>query len=601
MLSPPSPFIAIASLTALFGTGMQPGSGDAEGENTLTTPPGMVRIVGNKRVVVGTKLKDAEVLIRAHAGLRNDLIAETPQHTVKLEDFFLMANEVTNEQYEVFVRSNALKPPQHWGQAAVDVGRRAHLEAENRLKQEAKELGERYTVRPFNVAGWWKANWTTSEWALPDGLADHPVVFVDYRDALAFSRWAGLRLMSEFEFQCAARAATDRLYPWGEQWDDNRFAASIHAGKDQTWPVGSFSEGAVEGVFDLAGNVWEWTESRYSRFPGYKPLKFTVGSGKRKRKMEAHGPFEPSWRVLVSGSYKNPRLALRSSTRMGALRSQATDTIGFRCATSIRVCLDAARFVLDEDIRTEVLPADLVFVPEQTVGAINWESRPPAGEGEKENGVTTRVSGYSIITGHDRIFFTPVEKLPIASVRDFRKLTEGSGPVLVGLLSTSIPISEPALEPGTYLVSWRSRGKLKTEKNGKPAATEAEPEKPQEGGTPREEADGTKAFDFTQTPGFIEMKDCFFFSDLQAKPVLAVEAFPLLYDRMRDGSVTHVEWQEPKKKKRLKKGEAEVVPFDTVTLRLAISGKHRNKGFLAELTLNTTPGVIDGTWVKTSR
>ena len=58
---------------------------------------------------------------------------------------------------------------------------------------------------------------------------------------------------------------------------------------------------------------------------------------------------------------------------------------------------------------------------------------------------------------------------------------------------------------------------------------------------------------------------------------------------------------QPKKKKRLKKGEAEVVPFDTVILRLAIAGKHRNKGFLAELTLKTTPRVIDGTWVATGR
>lgn len=96
----------------------------------------------------------------------------------------------------------------------------------------------------------------------PPLQADHPVVYVDLDDARAYARWAGKRLPTEEEWQYAAQGPDGRKYPWGEEMLPDRCNSGT-AGA--TTPVRAFPKGRSPfGLYDLCGNVWEWTESERS-------------------------------------------------------------------------------------------------------------------------------------------------------------------------------------------------------------------------------------------------------------------------------------------------------------------------------------------------
>ena len=98
--------------------------------------------------------------------------------------------------------------------------------------------------------------------APPAGLENHPVVYVDLEDARAYAAWAGKRLPTEEEWQYAAQGPNGLKFPWGDDWDARRCNGGETGG---TTPVRHFPEGRSPfGVWDLCGNVWEWTESERS-------------------------------------------------------------------------------------------------------------------------------------------------------------------------------------------------------------------------------------------------------------------------------------------------------------------------------------------------
>ncbi len=93
------------------------------------------------------------------------------------------------------------------------------------------------------------------------GRARHPVTRVRHEDALAFCRWAGCRLPSDEEWEKAARGTDGRIYPWGSTWQSGKFCNTKEAGIGGTTPVDQYSMGVSPfGVWDMSGNVWEWTE-----------------------------------------------------------------------------------------------------------------------------------------------------------------------------------------------------------------------------------------------------------------------------------------------------------------------------------------------------
>lgn len=108
------------------------------------------------------------------------------------------------------------------------------------------------------LAHWVKSTEDPASWHVPDGRGDHPVVWVDLEDARAYASWAGKRLATEEEWQFAAQGVDGRTWPWGEEAPVGR----CNTDSDGTTPVDSFPDGASPwGCLDMAGNVWEWTES----------------------------------------------------------------------------------------------------------------------------------------------------------------------------------------------------------------------------------------------------------------------------------------------------------------------------------------------------
>jgi len=93
----------------------------------------------------------------------------------------------------------------------------------------------------------------------PRGLEEHPVVYVDLDDARTYAAWAGRRLPTEPEWQYAAQGGDRRTWPWGDEFDASRCNGGQHGG---TTAVGRYPDGrSPVGCDDMAGNVWEWTES----------------------------------------------------------------------------------------------------------------------------------------------------------------------------------------------------------------------------------------------------------------------------------------------------------------------------------------------------
>lgn len=95
----------------------------------------------------------------------------------------------------------------------------------------------------------------------PEAIANHPVVEVSWADADAYCTSLKKRLPTALEWEKAARGTDGRLYPWGNSFDSKK-ANTSDAGPGATTPVGSFKDGASPfGLLDMAGNVWEWTNT----------------------------------------------------------------------------------------------------------------------------------------------------------------------------------------------------------------------------------------------------------------------------------------------------------------------------------------------------
>ncbi len=532
-------------------------------------PPGLVLVEGG-RTKVGTPVKYVEALAAQHKQFANTFAGETPQITVEVGDFYLMPNEVTNEQYAEFVKATGHQPPYYWGEAALDRGRVAFLEEQGRLRKEALDAGKPAPKRKtWDPAAWWAENWKDQEWAVPEDRIDAPVNYVSYDDAQAYARWAGLRLMTEFEFQRAARGDTDRVYPWGDDWDRSK-CNSNESQNASSLPVGSYPAGAVNDIHDLAGNVWEWTSSRYTKYDGYKPLKIKAG----RETIEALAPFDPTMRVLVSGAYTNQGFACRVGVRMGAEKRQQTEALGFRCAADLVPGRDVAAALIEEEVRLHKLPGDVDFLPERTTILQRWTAR--AGE--------AKVPGYQVIEGHERAFFTPVATIDAGSLGELGRMTDENGPVLLGMLSLQHPLMKPELDGGTYFVGWRGEGKLRQQEE------EKQPEQTVlASGSRRQES-----VDFWQVPGFQEDVACFFLYDIEGQPVVAWPAASLEFKRPKSGSLMRFAKFVPPAEPPAEDAPP-IIPMDTLSIDVVVDAKSR-KALLTTLELKLAPGAMDETW-----
>jgi formylglycine-generating enzyme required for sulfatase activity len=212
---------------------------------------------------------------------------ESPSHRVFVDGFWMDRTEVTNAQFRAFVRATgyvttAEKPP-----ALEEVMRQLPPGSPPPPKESLVPGSLVFSPPagrvPFDdFSKWWA--WTPgADWRHPegpgstlDGRDDHPVVHVSWDDAAAFARWAGKRLPTEAEWEFAARGGLSaKPYVWGDArpgsggaWEANIWQGEFpHRntsadGHARTAPVGSFPANGY-GLFDMAGNVWEWCADWY--------------------------------------------------------------------------------------------------------------------------------------------------------------------------------------------------------------------------------------------------------------------------------------------------------------------------------------------------
>ncbi|WP_237568788.1 formylglycine-generating enzyme family protein [Mycolicibacterium lacusdiani] len=267
---------------------------------------------------------------------------EGPVREVTVDGFWMQTHQVVNDDFAAFVDATGYVTV---AERPIDPADYPGAPAEN--LQPGSMVFQR-TPGPVDLrhlSQWW--TWTPgASWRHPVGplssiakRARHPVVHVAYEDADAYAQWAGLALPTEAEWETAARGGlTGATYTWGDEperpseplanyWH-GEFPWRPQPGYGRTAPVGSFPANGY-GLFDMAGNVWEWTTDWYTDTPG--------GGGCCEA--DSHDPRQPHLpqvprRVVKGGSFLcADAYCLRY--RPAARRPQPVDTgmshVGFRC------------------------------------------------------------------------------------------------------------------------------------------------------------------------------------------------------------------------------------------------------------------------------
>jgi len=258
----------------------------------------MVRIPGATFRMGTDASKISEIATAFNISKHPDLIqAETPQHTVTINAFYLDRYEVTNAAFQKFIRARP-----EWSSAHIP---------------------ERFHNRNY-LKDWNGDNF-------PKGKSNHPVVNVSWYAAVAFCRWSGKRLPREAEWEFAARGGLkDKTFPWGDEPVDSSRANYAGSKINGTTPVGSYAANGY-GLFDLAGNVWEFMADEWAPYPDLPQVNPVAG---RKLFLDQSFYEVTTRRVIRGGSFAGSPLNLRVTYRDSHPPDGAQAFVGFRCAKS---------------------------------------------------------------------------------------------------------------------------------------------------------------------------------------------------------------------------------------------------------------------------
>lgn len=318
--------------------------------NTDKTPKGMVWIPGGE-FSMGSNVEDESLC--SIKGVTKDA---APIHRVYVDGYYMDQTEVTNEEFEKFVKAT--------GYVTVAEQKPTKEEFPTANEEDLITGSVIFTPTPSAVnlndfLQWWRYE-PGADWRHPDGPQStikgkekYPVVHVVYEDAAAYAKWAGKRLPTEAEWEFAARGGkTGNLYAWGNTLKPNgKFQANIYQGhfpiKDGDTgedgfkgiaPTAQYAPNAY-GLYDMAGNVWEWVNDWYS-VDYYKSLAESGQTIKNPQGPNAYNdPNDPSQikRVHRGGSFLcTDQYCTRymvGTRGKGEYRS-AANHLGFRCVKS---------------------------------------------------------------------------------------------------------------------------------------------------------------------------------------------------------------------------------------------------------------------------
>lgn len=246
--------------------------------NTLApTPPAVAPTPAEEQIVHGpageVEVPGGEIMIGGDG-------SNMPLQREITEPFAIAETEVTNAEYQGFLKATNHQSPQGW------------------------KDGE-----------------------FPPGTANLPVVNVSWVDATAYCQWlseklkATVRLPTEAEWELAAGGGEKRRYPWGSEWDDH--AAACVETKGRVTSVKSYPAGqSPYGAYDMAGNVWEWTADQAKDKDG----QFIQVKDKNGQPVENGAVF----RIAKGGAADEPKTLISIASRQAVVETLADSSLGFR-------------------------------------------------------------------------------------------------------------------------------------------------------------------------------------------------------------------------------------------------------------------------------
>ncbi|ASY71755.1 sulfatase-modifying factor 1 [Sinorhizobium fredii USDA 205] len=280
---------------------------------------------------------------------------EAPAHKVAVTGFWMDVCTVTNRGFAAFVEATGyvtlaerpVNPKDYPGSKPDMLAPASVVFSKPRTRVDLR-----------NHYNWW-AYLRGANWRHPHGpgssiehLYDHPVVHVAYEDAEAYAMWARKELPTEAEWEFAARGGLEAAeYVWGDEWTPGgRPMANTWQGEfpwqnlcgdgyETTSPVASFP-GNGYGLYDMAGNVWQWTSDWYQDHGKIDSPCCTISNPRGGDQADSIDPLQPHLkiprRVMKGGSYlcaANYCRRYRPAARMAQPVDTSTCHVGFRCIT----------------------------------------------------------------------------------------------------------------------------------------------------------------------------------------------------------------------------------------------------------------------------